>query len=67
MLDCQNLVLSTSMILLTFSKVNARQLVSYAEQFQKVFKNGNVGALTRDQAALIVKTSEEARSKSSNR
>ena len=37
------------------SKVTGDQLVSYARQIEEFFKEGKIGAFTRDQAALLLK------------
>jgi RHS repeat-associated protein len=37
------------------TNVTKNQLVSYSKQLESLYKNGKIGALTRDQAALLVK------------
>jgi hypothetical protein len=41
------------------SRVTANQLVSYSKQFEKLYRSGKIGALTEDQAALLVKLAKE--------
>jgi len=41
------------------SSVSKGQLVSYARQFEIMFKEGKIGALTRDQASILVKQAKK--------